>query len=729
MAKFQYKTTPDLTDKAPAGIWHILTNECAERFAYYGMTFILFTFMTEYLLGPSGHKMPMNSSDAKSYYHLFKAANYAFPIIGALMSDIWLGKFRTILWFSVLYCIGFIFLMVDQTRSGLFIGLFLIALASGIIKPCVTANVGDQFGQKNKHLMTKIYNWFYFAINLGAYVGPFLTPLLLYNENFGPRWAFGLTAVAMIIATVAFWLGRKRYVHAKPAGISFVKKCFSETGMKSVLNLAGLYVFIAMFWGLFEQTGSSWIEQAKNMDLHFIIDWKADQIPSSQALFVMAMIPLFSYVVYPVINKIVKLTPLRKIGIGMVITASAFIIIIWIAFQLNGGFIANITSATEQAGFAPVNLVDNDPNTCWASAEEPNQANPQQILIQLRENKDWDVSRVEITLAGELSKREVTAVIKKNDKLIKKTKGKIKNANDINEIVNIARQAYTAIYDSIKQLEADNYHPRDISAHLAAAGAQTPKLITELKYEQEDLKYKLEKYQDRELNGKKLAKFERLNEDFSSVTKKIEDYEGYLADCGFKFAGNITVDGTEDKYSIQFETFAAAHVLLNVKSNYGADKIRLAEVGVLTEGPLPAGFDKKDSIVWPNVAAIGFQPNVAWHFLGNIILTVAELLVSVTSLEFMYSQAPAQMKSFIMSIYLLAISLGNVYATIFNKLVKNTRFESGPGYFILWVVLMLIATAVFVVGSIFYKGKTHTIDEDKQGGSAEGEPEKGAQTG
>src|SRR4030043_76299 len=120
MAKFQYKTTPDLTDKAPQGIWHILTNECAERFAYYGMTFILFTFMTEYLLGPSGHKMPMNSSDAKSYYHLFKAANYAFPIIGALMSDIWLGKFRTILWFSVLYCIGFIFLMVDQTRSGLF---------------------------------------------------------------------------------------------------------------------------------------------------------------------------------------------------------------------------------------------------------------------------------------------------------------------------------------------------------------------------------------------------------------------------------------------------------------------------------------------------------------------------------------------------------------------------------------------------------------------------------
>jgi len=713
MAKFQYKTTPTATDKTPPGIWHILTNETAERFAYYGMTFILYTFMTEYLLGPNGEKMVMSQSDAKSLYHLFKAANYAFPIIGALMSDIWLGKFKTIIWFSVLYCVGFAVMVVDQTRVGLLGGLLLIALASGIIKPCVSANVGDQFGKQNKHLMTKIYNWFYFAINLGAYVGPFLTPLLLYNQDFGPRWAFGLTAIMMIFATFVFWLGKKEYVHAPAAGVGFVKECFSGEGIKSVLRLAGLYVFIAMFWALFEQTGSSWIEQAKKMDLHFIGDWKADQIPSSQALFVMVMIPIFSYLVYPAMGKLFKLTPLRKIVIGMFVTSSAFIIIVWIAYQLNGGFVEKITSTTDLAGYSAVNMVDSKPDSYWLSDGEPNQSNPQQILIQLRENKQWDISKVEIYLAGQLSKKELSAIIKQQKRRLTEIEKKIKDANSISDAIAFMEQTFQNIFDDTRRLcNYAGYHPKDISVYTGCVeDSEVPQLIAELKDQRKQLQLKLEKYKTKKTNEKKI---EKLTEDIQKLAVKINDYEGYLASMGFDYKGDISVDAEKNQYALELGSTGATHVLLSIKSDWGAGKVRLAEIKALTDQPLPPEFDKKDAYVWPNVAAVGFQPNVGWHFLGNIILTVAELLVSVTSLEFMYSQAPAQMKSFIMSIYLLAISLGNVYATLYNQFIKGTRWETGPNYFLLWIYLMIAATVVVIIGSLFYREKVHTLDEQPQ---------------
>ena len=86
------------------------------------------------------------------------------------------------------------------------LGLALIALGAGGIKPCVSAHVGDQFGKQNKHLITKVFGWFYFSINFGSTVSMPLTPWLL--EHYGPGWAFGVPGILMAIATFVFWLGR-----------------------------------------------------------------------------------------------------------------------------------------------------------------------------------------------------------------------------------------------------------------------------------------------------------------------------------------------------------------------------------------------------------------------------------------------------------------------------------------------------------------------------------------
>jgi POT family proton-dependent oligopeptide transporter len=341
MAESKYLSAPVPSKKMPAGIPYILTNETAERFSFYGMTSILVIFMTTHLMARDGSLAVMGAERAKSYFHLFKAAVYFTPLIGAIISDLWLGKFRTILYFSIVYCVGLLLMALDVTRLGLTGGLILVAIGSGIIKPCVSANVGDQFGKTNKHLMSKIYSWFYFAVNLGACASMLLCPWL--RVHYGIRIAFGVPAVLMFIATIAFWLGQWKFVHIPPAGTGLIKEIFTGEGLSIIKKLIPIYVLVGMFWSLFDQSQSAWVLQAKSMELRwFWITWLPDQIQFVNSLLIMIMIPLFSYVVYPTINKIFPLTPLRKIGIGMFIAVFSFVPSALIEAQIAVGTKPNI---------------------------------------------------------------------------------------------------------------------------------------------------------------------------------------------------------------------------------------------------------------------------------------------------------------------------------------------------------------------------------------------------
>jgi len=325
MVENKYLTAPLPSKKMPAGIPYILTNEAAERFAFYGTRCILVFFMTRLLLNASGQLAPMTPEQSKTWFHLFVSAVYFMPLLGALISDIWLGKYRTILYFSVLYCFGFFALAVNHTRLGLAAGLILIAIGSGVIKPCVSANVGDQFGKTNKNLMAKVYIWFYFAINLGAFISNLLVPELL--ERYGPTVAFGVPCAFMVLATIAFWLGRKKFVHIPRGGLKFVKECFSGEGIRAIGKLCIIFVFVAPFWALFDQMDSAWMLQAEKMNRNWLgHEWLPTQIVALNPLMILILIPVFSYVIYPAINKIFPLTALRKIGLGLFLAASPFVV-------------------------------------------------------------------------------------------------------------------------------------------------------------------------------------------------------------------------------------------------------------------------------------------------------------------------------------------------------------------------------------------------------------------
>jgi len=337
----RYRTAPLATTGLPPGVPFIIGNEGAERFSYYGMRAILVVFMTRALMDADGHPAVMSEEEAKGWFHLFVSAVYFTPLLGALIADGLLGKYRTIILLSVVYCLGHLALAIDHTRLGLAVGLGLIALGSGGIKPCVSAHVGDQFGPSNARLLSRVFGWFYFAINLGAFASMLATPWLL--ATYGPSVAFAVPGVLMLAATLIFRAGRHRFAHIPPGGMQFVRNTFSGEGLATLGRLCLIYIFVAVFWALFDQTGSSWVLQAQHMDRHILgMEVLPSQIQAANPLLVMLLIPLFSYAIYPAIERIWPLNELHKIAVGMFVTVAAFAISTWIQMQIDAGLVPHI---------------------------------------------------------------------------------------------------------------------------------------------------------------------------------------------------------------------------------------------------------------------------------------------------------------------------------------------------------------------------------------------------
>jgi len=393
--------------RMPSGIPFIIANEFAERFCYYGVNAILVTYMIQFL----------HFGDAKAlgWGAMFKSAAYFFPLLGAMVSDIFLAKFRTILWFSMVYIIGCTTLAFATTPALLVIGMFLMAFGTGGIKPCVSTNVGDQFTSANQHLIERAFSYFYFSINAGSSISIWFCPQLLNDPTLGPKYAFGMPAVMMAVATLVFWLGRKRFAVVPAAmdkpglqplafiGVFLVMLCISaaiftqtnylfalftmllqlgvavylalNTGLRKMLpvelvawlersftgenlktvgRLSALYLFIAIFWALWDQSnGNSWTVQAQSglMDKHLFgflsgipmfaglasYEMLPAQLQVVNGLYILIMIPIFTFGIYPLLGKFFVVTPLRKIGIGFFITASSFVIVAWIENQIQSG--------------------------------------------------------------------------------------------------------------------------------------------------------------------------------------------------------------------------------------------------------------------------------------------------------------------------------------------------------------------------------------------------------
>lgn len=198
---------------------YIIGNEACERFCFYGMKAILIVYMTDVLL--------MSKDSAQEIVHLFNATIYILPLLGAWLADRFLGRYKTILFISLFYCLGNAVLAtsdlatsVESKQIILFTGLFIIAIGTGGIKPCVSAFVGDQAGGFDSQTMTRIYSAFYWSINFGSFFAMLVIPFV--RDNWGYGIAFAIPGVFMALATLVFWLGNNTYKHKAPAQPEFL---------------------------------------------------------------------------------------------------------------------------------------------------------------------------------------------------------------------------------------------------------------------------------------------------------------------------------------------------------------------------------------------------------------------------------------------------------------------------------------------------------------------------
>jgi proton-dependent oligopeptide transporter, POT family len=479
MSDAELKTSPDHEETGwPKGVPYIVGNEMCERFSYYGMRAILTVHLVSlYVL--SGHSKDAAEAEATATYHMFAGAVYAVPMIGALLADRLLGKFNVILWLSLMYCVGHGILAIadipgdPNTRLTLvYIGLACIAIGAGGIKPCVSANVGDQFGRGNWHRVRAIYQIFYFSINFGSFFATLMIPFIRGDgtQLWRVSLAFGIPGVLMAIATFFFWLGRKKFVHVPPrpsghlgkldalagtvifmaighlyltpadwgwfirGGISagfviagimiffyrqsieqddgflaivlfnlraklsgdkaaqvasgqassmgiravdgeadqnddkaqvdsdspLVKSPFwskfwgpaierfgleAAEGPHAVFKICTIFIFIPVFWAIFDQHGSTWIIQAQSMDCT-LFGWEVlpEQVSATNPLMVMFLIPILN-VIYRGFDKIgLEATPLRRMVTGMLMASASFAIaaLIQEAIDANGAGVVSI---------------------------------------------------------------------------------------------------------------------------------------------------------------------------------------------------------------------------------------------------------------------------------------------------------------------------------------------------------------------------------------------------
>lgn len=326
---------PAKADRYPRQIFYIVGNEAAERFSFYGMTSILTIYMVK--------SLRFGDAVAEARYHYFTSAVYFMPLVGGWLADRFFGRFRIILWVSFLYLAGHATLAVWDGPWGLFAGCSLIALGAGGIKPCVSAFVGDQFSKEQEHLLERAYGWFYFSINAGSIGGQFFIPKLY--AWYGPGWAFGVPGLAMAVALGIYILGRRLYVKVPATGpnpnsfgtvllssggnLAAAEKRFPKeavNGVRATLRVLLVFVPCVAFWSLFYQYGSSWVLQAEKMGLQLgSYKLESSQISTLNALFVLVLIPIMNRLYATLEKRGVKVTPLRKMTIGMYITALAFV--------------------------------------------------------------------------------------------------------------------------------------------------------------------------------------------------------------------------------------------------------------------------------------------------------------------------------------------------------------------------------------------------------------------
>uniref|UniRef100_A0A3Q2XI28 Solute carrier family 15 member 1 n=1 Tax=Hippocampus comes TaxID=109280 RepID=A0A3Q2XI28_HIPCM len=641
----------------PLSIFFIVVNEFCERFSYYGMRAVLVLYFKYFLR--------WDDDMSTSIYHTFVALCYLTPILGAIVADSWLGKFKTIIYLSIVYTLGQVAMAVsaihditDTDKDGTpddmtfhvvmsMVGLFLIALGTGGIKPCVAAFGGDQFSDSQEKQRRTFFSVFYLCINGGSLLSTIITPILraqecgIHTKQSCYPLAFGVPAALMVVALVVFIVGSGMYYKAEPQGNIMMDVCrcigfaiknryrhrsgrypkrqhwmdWAEekydklliAQIKMVLKVLFLYIPLPMFWTLFDQKGALVIQP--------------DQMQTVNPILILTLVPIMDSVIYPLIKKCgLNFTPLKRMTVGMFLAALAFVCAALVQVEIDKSLPTFPSASQSQLkllnmGAEPlkVKLPDN------VQLElPPNQASEQYLTFGEEEIIVSVESRVGVTRALFLTKgvREtllLPANISSEWLLTEDVKAKPQQGNNAVRFIN---GMLTGVNVSI-------------------AGAEPTLLEPEYYSNYSQIKTGITTFTIR--SGSESCDYRREFGFGSSYT--------FLIHSTFKFGPSCheSISAVED--------------------------------------------------IKPNSVHMALQ--IPQYF----FITAGEVMFSVTGLEFSYSQAPSNMKAVLQAGWLLTVAIGNFIVLIVAELAKIP--EQWAEY-VLFASLLIAVCFFFSIMAYFY---------------------------
>uniref|UniRef100_A0A8C5N7S7 Solute carrier family 15 member 2-like n=1 Tax=Gouania willdenowi TaxID=441366 RepID=A0A8C5N7S7_GOUWI len=627
----------------------LVVNEFCERFSYYGMKALLTLYFLTYL----GWDPDLSTA----IYHAFSSLCYFTPILGAIIADSWLGKFKTIIYLSVVYVIGHVVKSVgaiptvgnkDVHIALSMLGLILIALGTGGIKPCVAAFGGDQFEEEHVSERQKFFSIFYMSINAGSLLSTIITPILRSDvQCFGDdcyALAFGVPAILMIVALVVFIAGSSLYKRNPPQGNILLQVCncigfaiknrvnrhkydpprkhwldwaedkYSKRliqEIKMVLRVLLLYIPLPMFWALFDQQGSRWTLQATRMNMAFMLN----------ALLILVFVPIFDLGIYPLIGLCrVNITPLRKMATGMIFAALAFGAATLV--EINVMKTVVVPAPAGSCLLQVYNLAENDvtvkvPDTSLFPHPIPNlQDPPQYEMIPL--GAPGKQIKVEVTHNGTTSTCDL---------LFKE------------------EEAYSLII----------YKNTSAYAHICLFFC---------------CRLKLNRF---------------LNTQPEAINITVGKAE-FSVEPGYSITPNQTVDRG-----------VYADVSCSTQSRTCSDlNLGLLDFGASYTFILKQEKDKIEAHKMIDVNAS--DVHITWQIPQYALMTAGEVMFSITGLEFSYSQAPANMKSVLQAGWLLTVAFGNVIVLIVAEGAGLEQWKE----FLLFMGLLLAVCIIFSVMAHFY---------------------------
>jgi len=313
----QTELDPKLRDTAfighPKGLGPLFFTELWERFSYYGMRAILVLYM---VAPPAQGGLGFDVKRAASIYGWYTMSVYLTALPGGLAADYVLGARLAVFLGGLVIAAGH-FSMIFHSMTSFYLGMMLIAVGTGLLKPNISAMVGGLYGD-NDPRRDSGFSLFYMGINIGAVLAPLVCGYLaqsksfketLVNNGFDPNtswhWGFGAAGVGMILGLIIFalfgsWLAhvgsrtRKRSVEKASDATSSAPLTSSD--WKRIAAIVIFFLFTILFWGAYEQKGASLNLFAKDLVRTEIFGraFPSSYLQSCTPLFVIMLAPVFS---------------------------------------------------------------------------------------------------------------------------------------------------------------------------------------------------------------------------------------------------------------------------------------------------------------------------------------------------------------------------------------------------------------------------------------------------